>query len=264
MTPGVIGLLGPNGAGKTTLLRILATVLGADAGSVRIYGRDPSDGEERTEIPTPARLPAARARVSPRLHGVPIHRLHGGPQGDRGHRSPTRGGASRARGRRPHRRRCQADSHPLGRPAPSSRAGAGVAGIARAARARRAYGRARPRAAGVAAQGARRARSRVAGGHSNPPDRGHRRVLRARNRPGQRLGSLPRDGLCARRQGARTRLAGRRRRPARPGLLAHRDWPLSQPGRRAAGSRPGGAHAGGCLPPAARRHRPQPEPEVEQ
>ena len=48
--PGVVGLLGPNGAGKTTLLRILATVLGADGGSVRILGRDPEDAAERTEI----------------------------------------------------------------------------------------------------------------------------------------------------------------------------------------------------------------------
>jgi ABC-2 type transport system ATP-binding protein len=47
---GIVGLLGPNGAGKTTLLRILATVLGADAGSVRILGRDPADGAERTDI----------------------------------------------------------------------------------------------------------------------------------------------------------------------------------------------------------------------
>jgi ABC-2 type transport system ATP-binding protein len=48
--PGVVGLLGPNGAGKTTLLRILATVLGADVGSVRILGRDPADGAQRTDI----------------------------------------------------------------------------------------------------------------------------------------------------------------------------------------------------------------------
>jgi ABC-2 type transport system ATP-binding protein len=48
--PGVIGLLGPNGAGKTTLLRILATVLAADRGTVRILGRDPADADERTEI----------------------------------------------------------------------------------------------------------------------------------------------------------------------------------------------------------------------
>ncbi|MCA1698803.1 MAG: ABC transporter ATP-binding protein [Actinobacteria bacterium] len=47
---GITGLLGPNGAGKTTLLRIVATVLAADAGSVRVLGRDPSDPSERLEI----------------------------------------------------------------------------------------------------------------------------------------------------------------------------------------------------------------------
>ena len=35
------GLLGPNGAGKTTLLRIVATSIAADAGTVRLLGRDP-------------------------------------------------------------------------------------------------------------------------------------------------------------------------------------------------------------------------------
>jgi ABC-2 type transport system ATP-binding protein len=47
---GVVGLLGPNGAGKTTLLRMLATVLGADQGSVRILGRNPAVGAQRTDI----------------------------------------------------------------------------------------------------------------------------------------------------------------------------------------------------------------------
>ena len=50
LSPGVTGLLGPNGAGKTTLLRILATVLPADDGRVRLLGRDPGDHDERTEI----------------------------------------------------------------------------------------------------------------------------------------------------------------------------------------------------------------------
>jgi ABC-type multidrug transport system ATPase subunit len=41
----VVGLLGHNGAGKTTTVRLLAGLLAADAGSVRVAGLDPvSDG----------------------------------------------------------------------------------------------------------------------------------------------------------------------------------------------------------------------------
>ena len=48
---GVTGLLGPNGAGKTTLLRILATVLRADHGAVRVLGENPYGGRvQRTEV----------------------------------------------------------------------------------------------------------------------------------------------------------------------------------------------------------------------
>ncbi|HTH04971.1 MAG TPA: ATP-binding cassette domain-containing protein, partial [Ilumatobacteraceae bacterium] len=47
---GVIGLLGPNGAGKTTLLRMLATVLGPDSGSLRLFGLDPSNRGDRLAI----------------------------------------------------------------------------------------------------------------------------------------------------------------------------------------------------------------------
>jgi daunorubicin resistance ABC transporter ATP-binding subunit len=36
----VFGLLGPNGAGKTTLVRIVATLLGPDAGRVEVLGHD--------------------------------------------------------------------------------------------------------------------------------------------------------------------------------------------------------------------------------
>src|SRR3954468_13968337 len=36
----VLGVLGPNGAGKTTAVRILATLIGADAGSARVAGYD--------------------------------------------------------------------------------------------------------------------------------------------------------------------------------------------------------------------------------
>ncbi len=48
--PGVTGLLGPNGAGKTTLLRILATVLPADSGELRILGQDLYDAEGRRHV----------------------------------------------------------------------------------------------------------------------------------------------------------------------------------------------------------------------
>ncbi len=42
----VYGFLGPNGAGKTTTLRILAGLARADAGTVRVLGRDVGDGAD--------------------------------------------------------------------------------------------------------------------------------------------------------------------------------------------------------------------------
>src|SRR3954449_10289543 len=40
-------LLGPNGAGKTTAIRMITGALSPDAGTVRVFGLDPSvDGEE--------------------------------------------------------------------------------------------------------------------------------------------------------------------------------------------------------------------------
>src|SRR5437588_1493388 len=38
---GVFGLVGENGAGKTTLIKHILGLLGAEAGTVRVFGRDP-------------------------------------------------------------------------------------------------------------------------------------------------------------------------------------------------------------------------------
>jgi ABC-2 type transport system ATP-binding protein len=36
----IFALLGPNGAGKTTIVQILSTLIGADAGTLRVAGHD--------------------------------------------------------------------------------------------------------------------------------------------------------------------------------------------------------------------------------
>ena len=42
----VMGLVGGNGAGKTTLIKHLLGLLKAKAGSVRVFGLDPRNGQE--------------------------------------------------------------------------------------------------------------------------------------------------------------------------------------------------------------------------
>jgi ABC-2 type transport system ATP-binding protein len=46
----VVALLGPNGAGKTTAIRILLGLRRADAGVVRLGGRDPTEAEARRSV----------------------------------------------------------------------------------------------------------------------------------------------------------------------------------------------------------------------
>ncbi|HVT97072.1 MAG TPA: ABC transporter ATP-binding protein [Acidobacteriaceae bacterium] len=46
----VVALLGPNGAGKTTAVRLLLGLIAANAGTVRVFGRDPRDADARTRI----------------------------------------------------------------------------------------------------------------------------------------------------------------------------------------------------------------------
>ena len=46
----VLALLGPNGAGKTTSIGLLLGLLRADAGQVRLFGRDPQQVAARRNI----------------------------------------------------------------------------------------------------------------------------------------------------------------------------------------------------------------------
>ncbi len=48
--PGATAVLGPNGSGKSTLLQLLATLMVAQSGSIRVDGLDPSTPLERTAI----------------------------------------------------------------------------------------------------------------------------------------------------------------------------------------------------------------------
>ena len=51
----VFALLGPNGAGKTTAVNILSTLIGADAGEVRVAGHDVDREPHHGRQPGPAR-----------------------------------------------------------------------------------------------------------------------------------------------------------------------------------------------------------------
>ena len=77
----VFGLLGTNGAGKSTLLRVMAGILKADAGTVRIDGEDayenPGAKERFFYLPDdPYYFPTATMEDMARFYQKQIGRAH--------------------------------------------------------------------------------------------------------------------------------------------------------------------------------------------
>ena len=85
----IYGFLGPNGAGKTTTLRILAGLAHADAGAVRILGRDVAGGG--ADARGARRLPPRRAGLLQVDDGARVPALRRQPV------RPVRPGAGRPR-----------------------------------------------------------------------------------------------------------------------------------------------------------------------
>jgi ABC-2 type transport system ATP-binding protein len=80
----IFGYLGPNGAGKTTSLRMMLGLIRPDAGSVRLFGRDPQLGVAALEgvagfVEAPAFYPYLSGRENLRLCAA----LDGGEAGAR-------------------------------------------------------------------------------------------------------------------------------------------------------------------------------------
>ena len=75
----IYGLLGPNGAGKTTLIRILATLLPADAGVVRVAGYDVRANPDavRARIGLAGQYAAVDIHLSGRENVEMVGRLYG-------------------------------------------------------------------------------------------------------------------------------------------------------------------------------------------
>jgi ABC-2 type transport system ATP-binding protein len=75
------GLIGPNGAGKTTALRVALGLVQADAGQVRLLGRDPRSaaGARPRRVGSLIEAPALSPRLSGRECLVLIARWAGAP-----------------------------------------------------------------------------------------------------------------------------------------------------------------------------------------
>jgi ABC-2 type transport system ATP-binding protein len=78
------GLIGPNGAGKTTALRVALGLLAADAGQVRLLGRDPRSaaGSRPRRVGSLIEAPALSPRLTGREHLALIARWAHAPDSE--------------------------------------------------------------------------------------------------------------------------------------------------------------------------------------
>ncbi len=92
----VYGVLGPNGAGKTTTISMLATLLTADAGEARIFGRDVRREAQavRSLIGVTASTPVSTRRSARPRNLVIFSRLLGLAAPSRSGRRPSCSSAS--------------------------------------------------------------------------------------------------------------------------------------------------------------------------
>ena len=84
VAPGqIFGLLGPNGAGKTTTLKMIMGLIRPDRGSVRLFGRPPSDPDARARVGFLPENPYFYDYLTAEEFLDFYGRLHGMPAGER-------------------------------------------------------------------------------------------------------------------------------------------------------------------------------------
>ena len=254
--PGVTGLLGPTAPARPRCCASSRPCSPPTPGSVEVLGQDPATADGRLAI---------RRRLGYLPQEPGFHRSFSAfdfvdyvailkEWADR--QAPSRRGPAGARPRRPRRRHAQAHPAALRRDAPPGRHRPGAARIARPARARRADGRTRPRAAAAVPRAARHARPTGATVCCRPtrPTTSPRCASASSCSSAARCASTARPASSPPLAAGRVWMADERDPRRRPGL-GHRRGPGPPRRRAAAGRRSREPDRRGRLPHAHGRPR---------